>query len=1090
MSEPKTSIPKFGSFKPRLVQTTPQVEEEHPTTKDLKRSRKESSRNDSKNRRHRHRSRSRDLEKRPKPTNPSTLPEVPLPLPFKDELAQDFVVDRKGDVNNLIYGSIHRYSVPPFRRSGAGGVIGVPMAVRIDRNYGDEKGIVLSNRMNVKLKSREKYVFSKLEKQKPRLVKIRTQLIDELTVNHEADFIRIQSREKKRKRGDSSSELSETDYRSIHGKAKVGDQPMDEDLQYITESDGSGSENGYAMRPDTLTREKTMELSRQVEQRSHDIDAWLALIEHQDTLLRAGDDRKRITSAEIQSTAEIKIHMYEKALDNVTSLSDREKLLLGLMREGSKIWEIKTQSERWEKISKDNIDSLVLWKSYMSFKQTTFSTFRYEEVRELYLQRLSLLSETIRSGATARDMSLHSQWLYVLLRFTIFVRESAYSELAIAIWQSILEFNLFAPDFNAPHSNKVDLFKEFWESEVPRIGEAGALGWRHFVANPESSEPPGPAIDEEAECPLDGKHLFRDWAKGERSRQEASHLPARTMDEVVEDDPFRVILASDIEPLLMPLDLHSENLRASLLNAFLLFSCLPPIGNLGHPPSEDWLSDQFIEADNFKHQFVSSKQENLPAVHDLTESCAVNISSIFETPTSKLIHSPDSMFCRSWFGSMGPWSKRFLGNNGPVSYNFIRTTLRQLTKACLNEGLSEYYLAFEWQNEPDTIKKVAKGLLKQHPSSLVLYNAYGLIERARGHNEVSNAVFNAALEMSRSVPEEIKKNDIILLRSWVWAALEDLDTGIAIRRLLSMPETTVVEDSELSPAALLKAKQHLLSNRDHFLTSGEISYAVIYAECLAILEYLSSTSVNETQSSNQGNISSAIESYRSFSETLTNRKLVSTAPHELFLQSAARLLYHHARIGPFRPALLREHLAYTINLFPQNTIFLSLYAFNESRLRVENRVRSILISTVLTPQHDTLTSRIFAIHNEMQHGNIHSVRAAFENALSSPASRSSVRLWEEYILFCLKTPQFAPHIKDMWYRALRACPWAKELYILGFERIESLVEFSELKGTWRVMGEKELRVHVDLEDKFDESGQSMEAVEVNERGRVKRIGLK
>jgi hypothetical protein len=30
------------------------------------------------------------------------------------------------------------------------------------------------------------------------------------------------------------------------------------------------------------------------------------------------------------------------------------------------------------------------------------------------------------------------------------------------------------------------------------------------------------------------------------------------------------------------------------------------------------------------------------------------------------------------------------------------------------------------------------------------------------------------------------------------------------------------------------------------------------------------------------------------------------------------------------------------------------------------------------------------------------------------------------------------------------------------------VEFAELKSTWKVMGEKGLRVHVDLEDAFDE----------------------
>ena len=59
----------------------------------------------------------------------------------------------------------------------------------------------------------------------------------------------------------------------------------------------------------------------------------------------------------------------------------------------------------------------------------------------------------------------------------------------------------------------------------------------------------------------------------------------------------------------------------------------------------------------------------------------------------------------------------------------------------------------------------------------------------------------------------------------------------------------------------------------------------------------------------------------------------------------------------------------------------------------------------------------------------------------------------------------------MWHRALRACPWAKELYIVGFEKLGDKMRFGDLKSTWRIMGEKELRVHVDLEDRFDEIGE-------------------
>jgi hypothetical protein len=80
-------------------------------------------------------------------------------------------------------------------------------------------------------------------------------------------------------------------------------------------------------------------------------------------------------------------------------------------------------------------------------------------------------------------------------------------------------------------------------------------------------------------------------------------------------------------------------------------------------------------------------------------------------------------------------------------------------------------------------------------------------------------------------------------------------------------------------------------------------------------------------------------------------------------------------------------------------------------------------------------------------------------------------LWRWYILFCLETPKFRDMAKEVWYRALKACPWSKQLYLTGFENLGvGEMEFGELRSTWRVMGEKELRVHVDLEERFEEIG--------------------
>jgi hypothetical protein len=1071
MSENRKSIPKFGSFKPKPLPlpaaSVPIDERKHSS----KREDGSESRAREKRSRHRHRSRSRDRDQRlglevavqrsrsPKQIEPSTL----------------FVVDRKGDEKNLIYGSVHRYSVPPFHRSGAGGVLGSDM--KIDRECSDDKTVVLSNLRHSNF-TREKYAFARVWRERPRLLKIRADVTVDKYVD--LDYVPLQeSRGRKRKRsgtgdGDSSgSDVDQKDYRSIHGKAK-NDNPLDDALQYATESESSDS--GRTNELDPSVRRKNVELSRKVELFSDDIEAWLALIEHQDKLMRSEDDPRRATNAEIRSTADIKIHMYEKALEKAKTLSDRERLLLGLMAEGGKIWEIKVQSDRWEQISQSNMDSLLLWKSYLDFKQSNFSTFRYEGIREIFVNRIKALRQAISMAGTNSGEPLYRQLLYIFLRFTLFIRESGYTELAVAMWQGLLEINFWAPVPSPPNQEILKLFQDYWESEVPRIGEDNALGLRHFADNQDAAAVPDPIFDE-VDDSLNSTDIFKSWAVAERSRCKGSRVPARTMDEVVENDPFRVILFSDVEEYLVVLPPNAENLRMSLLDAFLLFCRLPPMPAEDEERSRNWSLDAFIRGELLEwdnrwttNQYPGNSREDIGP----TCLCTKGPFSALEIPSPNFASSPESMFGDSrWFRSIEAWSGRYEENGGPVAYSWVRNTLKQLTQVYFREDFAEYHLAFEWWNEPFAIKKTAKALLKQHSASLRLYNAYGMIEFSRQNQEIARGVFSAALSMSRSIPESDQKNIIMLWRNWIWASLEDARTEnpCTLSLLLSiMDGTPKSPDSSVdtSPAMLLKARQHLSTNRDYLLSSGDVRPAVMYAECQALLEYLTSNSNSETQSEDQGDIASALSVYTTFSQTLINRNLGYTTSHELLLQSAARLLFHNARIGPFRPALLREHLAKSISLFPQNTIFLSLYSSNESRLRIDDRVRKILYSTVLAAGNDTLASRLFHIRYEMKNtaGSIHSVRSAFENAVSSPVCQSSPGLWKLYLLYCLNTEGLRSRVKEIWYRALRACPWAKELYILGFENLDA--SQAELKAAWRIMGEKDLRVHVDLEERFED----------------------
>lgn len=184
------------------------------------------------------------------------------------------------------------------------------------------------------------------------------------------------------------------------------------------------------------------------------------------------------------------------------------------------------------------------------------------------------------------------------------------------------------------------------------------------------------------------------------------------------------------------------------------------------------------------------------------------------------------------------------------------------------------------------------------------------------------------------------------------------------------------------------------------------------------------------------------------------------------IEQTSSVLLTHSR--SFRPVLLRDQLTRSIELFPSNTIFLSLFAWNESRLRIDDRVRTILLSTVLTETSDNLPARVFAIRHSIVTENVHSTRAAFENAVESMACAHSWGIWQLYTAWCMRTKEFRHRAKEVFYRGLRAAPWAKQLAMFAFTHLREVMTFEELKNVYRVLGEKELRVHIDIEDQLEE----------------------
>ena len=119
----------------------------------------------------------------------------------------------------------------------------------------------------------------------------------------------------------------------------------------------------------------------------------------------------------------------------------------------------------------------------------------------------------------------------------------------------------------------------------------------------------------------------------------------------------------------------------------------------------------------------------------------------------------------------------------------------------------------------------------------------------------------------------------------------------------------------------------------------------------------------------------------------------------------------------------------------------------------------------------------------------HSIRAAFERAVEAAAP--NLAIWKWYLLWELSmstsisevpdkdsTQQRMSWVQDIFYRGMRACPWAKEFYMLAFteSKLRDAIGFTGLRSIYETMVEKGIRIHVDL-------AEVLEGRDARERGR-------
>lgn len=876
-----STVPKFSSFKPKLDDPQPPKENKVVASSEL-------NTHSTYQKRDRHAS---AVDASHHTNKAHSLKSSQRPHPQDQNRNTQFLFDTRGDPLIRRYGGNNPRQIPRYRRFGSGRILGIDGRMRVDQSGSRDEFFLLSHHESRSLLGNNRNSsLAKAARSKSRPIRIRREQSQIATGSE--DYLPLRP-SKKRKRasagsGESSNE-EETSYRSIHGKSKTHEH-SDSELDYSSEASVDAGNRGI----DDSVSLRSVELSRRVRDNPQDIDAWFELVNHQDIILRlTSQDGRHPTMAEVKSYADIKLSMLEKAYAHATSDSQRERLQLRIMQEGSKIWDTKTILKHWGEALKKHGTSFELWRDYASFHQSRLSAFQYEEVKQIYTEKLRQLeTEALVKCAHPSRFQIYEQMIYVFLRVTRFISDAGYKELAVAAWQATFELTFARPPTlpERPENKIPSGFQDFWESEVSRIGEENAQGWAMFERHGEVMEPPEPRTLDAFKSPItrDG---YKAWSIVEQYKAKASIYPARTMDDGAEDDPYRVVMFADIQDILLYFPTGViPHIRGLLLDAFLVF-CQLPSAFCSSGVIHDILQDEFL-------------------IHGPVKLAASNISSELSTNSEEqstrppdFLHdyqrmqiTPDILFpLPNWFTCM-----KSIRDETPVEqYQWIIVTLKQLVRNFGIRELSPYYLAFASVNEPGNEKKTAKALLKQDPTNINLYKGYATLEWTKGDKDVARNTVAAAL----GLPAISSHQRLSLGIFGAWMELEDCKTTGSILQLCvssddSLPRTSKPDDSAVASAAqILKTRQFLSSNRDCLLSSSDHENAIIYAEGLALLEYLTQRSNKEPSSGAQGDIWSAISSFSACSDELVSRGLGSSSSHERLLQSAARLLYHHASRG-------------------------------------------------------------------------------------------------------------------------------------------------------------------------------------------------
>ncbi|XP_042203709.1 nuclear exosome regulator NRDE2-like isoform X2 [Homarus americanus] len=498
------------------------------------------------------------------------------------------------------------------------------------------------------------------------------------------------------------------------------------------------------------------------------VSLWLEFVKFQDKayIYLFHDDSHKTTTTKKhgrnqKALAERKISILDSAIKkNFRSV----ELQFERLEIGKDIWDDKKLKQEWSTLIFNFPNKIQVWHQYLVCMQTHFTSFSLPSVVQTF-SKCSERLQQMQSGVFLTHSpppDLGKCLVDIAVQLAHVWRQGGHMERSIALFQALIELNLFSPKHastkDIPLESRLTLFEPFWDSRAPRFGEVKAVGWAKVMEKKEQVKYQevilGGTKDEEDDFIAQGGTTSRLWLALETSRERRHWLPWAQDPEDCED-PERMVPLEELSPHLFMLNSVEDHYY--LILQFLKFLGVPDTKTfiLRRQTLSKSQKNNKVEEDDDDNSETVFKSQVIETLFD-ADLFGTNLHSIKDNVKSEILNfdavgpSLEDPLCEEYYEFLCRVVKQ-ASDVFELSYRTQLTVLHM-------KLIGAWYLVkqkiisdkIELKRSNNQLQKVLKNIFKlnEFRMCLPLYLEYAKIEEARNDLENASSILSSTLSIA------------------------------------------------------------------------------------------------------------------------------------------------------------------------------------------------------------------------------------------------------------------------------------------------------------------------------------------------------